>query len=106
MGQTEPAYLNASDQPNLKLMASWFATAEGEIGEKVAAIFLRLARSTRHRKWKGCGFGAQIGARAEFTGPPVRASADTISRSALRLYTRQNPHTASPRRFMRQRCHD
>src|SRR5579872_2697538 len=50
------AYLDARDQPNLKLMADWFAEAGGGLGDKIAAIFSQLARAARHPKWKGCGF--------------------------------------------------
>jgi AcrR family transcriptional regulator len=50
------AYLEARDQPNLKLMAGWFDKAEGALPQKIEAIFQNLARSARHPRWKGCGF--------------------------------------------------
>lgn len=50
------AYLETRDQPNLALFKRWFAEAEGEVADKVQAIFGHLARSARHPKWKGCGF--------------------------------------------------
>src|SRR5690349_20956356 len=50
------AYLEIRDQPNLALFKRWFAEADGDVAAKVEAIFRNLARSTRHPKWKGCGF--------------------------------------------------
>jgi hypothetical protein len=46
----------ARDQPNLALFKRWFAEADGELPDKVEAIFRNLARSASHPKWKGCGF--------------------------------------------------
>lgn len=65
------AYLDARDQPNLKLMASWFAGAEGGAAEKVAAIFASLARNARHPKWKGCGFLRTTAELAALPGHPA-----------------------------------
>ncbi len=50
------AHLQARDEPNLTLFQQWFSEAEGDIAEKVAAIFRNLAQSARDAKWKGCGF--------------------------------------------------
>ncbi|MBP2300683.1 TetR/AcrR family transcriptional regulator [Azospirillum picis] len=65
------AYLEARDQPNLKLMAGWFAAAEGGAAEKVSAIFAGLARSARHPKWKGCGFLRTTAELAAMPGHPA-----------------------------------
>ncbi|SMF21856.1 transcriptional regulator, TetR family [Azospirillum oryzae] len=65
------AYLDARDQPNLTQMARWFADAEGGTGEKVAAIFVSLARSARHPKWKGCGFLRTTAELAAMPGHPA-----------------------------------
>ncbi|HSV28172.1 MAG TPA: TetR/AcrR family transcriptional regulator, partial [Candidatus Omnitrophota bacterium] len=50
------AYLEARDQPNLTLFRRWFTEAEGDLPEKVRAIFRNLAKSARGPKWRGCGF--------------------------------------------------
>ncbi|AJA10972.1 MULTISPECIES: TetR/AcrR family transcriptional regulator [Sphingomonadales] len=50
------AYLETRDQPNLALFQRWFGEAEGDVADKVRAIFTNLAASARHPKWKGCGF--------------------------------------------------
>lgn len=65
------AYLDARDQPNLKQMAGWFASAEGGLGEKIAAIFDALARAARHPKWKGCGFLRTTAELAALPGHPA-----------------------------------
>lgn len=50
------AWLEARDEPNLALFRRWFAEADGDLAEKVAAVFNQLAASARHPRWKGCGF--------------------------------------------------
>lgn len=70
------AYLEARDQPNLKLMAGWYEAAEGDADRKVEAIFVNLARATRHPKWKGCGFLRTAAELAAMPGhPAVKAGA-------------------------------
>lgn len=65
------AYLEARDQPNLALFRRWFDEAEGGIAAKVRAIFLNLARSARHPKWKGCGFLRTSAELANLPGHPA-----------------------------------
>jgi AcrR family transcriptional regulator len=65
------AYLGARDQPNLALFKRWFAEAEGGLAEKVRAIFLHLAESARHPKWKGCGFLRTSAELANMPGHPA-----------------------------------
>lgn len=65
------AYLEARDQPNLKLMAGWFDKAEGELPQKIEAIFQNLARSARHPRWKGCGFLRTAVELANLPGHPA-----------------------------------
>lgn len=50
------AWLETRDQPNLAAFQHWFGRAEGDVADKVQAIFNNLARSARRRTWKGCGF--------------------------------------------------
>ncbi|MTJ80782.1 MAG: TetR/AcrR family transcriptional regulator [Telmatospirillum sp.] len=50
------ACLETRDQPNLTLFKRWFDEADGDVANRVRAIFLNLARAARHPKWKGCGF--------------------------------------------------
>lgn len=65
------AYLEARDQPNLKLMAGWFEKAEGGLPQKIEAIFQNLARSARHPRWKGCGFLRTAAELANLPGHPA-----------------------------------
>lgn len=65
------AYLEARDQPNLKLMAGWFDKVEGALPQKIEAIFQNLARSARHPRWKGCGFLRTAAELANLPGHPA-----------------------------------
>jgi AcrR family transcriptional regulator len=65
------AYLEARDQPNLLLFQRWFAEADGGVAAKVRAIFLNLATSARHPKWKGCGFLRTSAELANLPGHPA-----------------------------------
>lgn len=64
-------YLSSRDQPNLKLFEAWFDSAEGDAADKVEAIFLELAKSARHPKWKGCGFQRTAAELANLPGHPA-----------------------------------
>ncbi len=65
------AYLEARDQPNLRLMAGWFEKAEGGLPKKIEAIFVNLARAARHPRWKGCGFLRTAAELAALPGHPA-----------------------------------
>ncbi len=65
------AYLFSRDQPNLKLYERWFFEAEGSLPDKIAAIFLNVAKSARHPKWKGCGFLRTAAELANMPGHPA-----------------------------------
>lgn len=65
------AYLEARDQPNLKLFAKWFAQTDGALAQKVEGIFTHLAKSARHHKWKGCGFLRTAAELANMPGHPA-----------------------------------
>lgn len=65
------AYLASRDQPNLALFKKWFDEAEGDFADKVEAIFLNLALSARHPKWKGCGFLRTAAELANMPGHPA-----------------------------------
>lgn len=67
------AYLASRDQPNLALFAKWFDTADGGIADKVQAIFVNLAQSARHPKWRGCGFLRTAAELANMPGHPAMA---------------------------------
>jgi len=70
------AYLTSRDQPNLKLFRTWFDEAEGELHDKVGAIFDHLAQNARHPKWRGCGFLRTAAELANLPGhPAVRVGA-------------------------------
>ena len=65
------AYLEGRDQPNLKLFRKWFDAGDGDIADKVEAIFVNLARAARHPKWKGCGFLRTSAELANMPGHPA-----------------------------------
>jgi len=65
------AYLAARDQPNLALFQRWFGEADGDLPDKVEAIFRHLARSAQHPKWKGCGFLRTSAELANLPGHPA-----------------------------------
>ena len=65
------AYLDARDQPNLKLFALWFQEAGGPLHAKIESLFTNLARSARHPKWKGCGFLRTAAELAATPGHPA-----------------------------------
>ncbi len=50
------AYLESRDQPALAIFSEWFDEADGPLANKVQALFMNVAKSARHPKWKGCGF--------------------------------------------------
>lgn len=64
-------YLESRDQPNLKMFQRWFAETDGLLAAKVEAIFVNLARSSRHPKWKGCGFLRTAAELANMPGHPA-----------------------------------
>ncbi len=66
-------YLAARDQPNLALFQSWFDAADGDLSDKVGAIFTNLLKSARHPKWKGCGFLRTAAELANMPGHPAVA---------------------------------
>ncbi|WP_227270417.1 TetR/AcrR family transcriptional regulator [Roseobacter weihaiensis] len=65
------AYLASRDQPNLALFRKWFDEADGELADKVEAIFSKLAQSARHPNWKGCGFLRTAAELANMPGHPA-----------------------------------
>lgn len=65
------AYLTARDQPNLVLYEKWFDGSDGMLADKIEAIFLQLAQSARHPKWKGCGFLRTAAELANKPGHPA-----------------------------------
>jgi len=65
------AYLFARDQPNLALFQRWFHETEVGLAEKVRGIFMHLAASARHPKWRGCGFLRTTAELAHMPGHPA-----------------------------------
>ncbi|WP_300064487.1 TetR/AcrR family transcriptional regulator [uncultured Roseobacter sp.] len=65
------AYLASRDQPNLTIYRKWFDEADGPLANRVEAIFLNLAQSARHPKWKGCGFLRTAAELANMPGHPA-----------------------------------
>lgn len=50
------AYLQSRDQPNMRAFQKLFDNAEGDMGDKVFAIFVGVATASRKPEWRGCGF--------------------------------------------------
>jgi AcrR family transcriptional regulator len=65
------AYLHGRDQPNLALLEQWFTGTAGGPAEKVRGMFVKLAQSARHPKWKGCGFLRTTAELANMPGHPA-----------------------------------
>jgi AcrR family transcriptional regulator len=65
------AYLEARDQPNLALFRRWFEETDGGLAAKVRGIFVKLAASARHPKWRGCGFLRTSAELANMPGHPA-----------------------------------
>ena len=65
------AYLASRDQPNLALYRTWYDEADGNIAQKVEAMFVNLAQAARHPKWKGCGFLRTAAELANMPGHPA-----------------------------------
>ncbi|MBB4064799.1 TetR/AcrR family transcriptional regulator [Gellertiella hungarica] len=69
------AYLEERDQPNLERFRRWFERAEGDIGDRVMAVFAGLARAAANRKWNGCGFLRTSAELANMPGHPALRAA-------------------------------
>jgi len=65
------AYLDGRDQPNLALFKRWFSEADGDVADKVRGVFYALAKSSRHPRWKGCGFLRTCAELANMPGHPA-----------------------------------
>lgn len=69
-------YLLARDQPNLRAFARWYADADGDAADRVAALFTGLARQAGRKSWRGCGFLRTAAELANMPGhPAVKAGA-------------------------------
>lgn len=65
------SYLESRDHPNLALFSKWFDDANGDVTDKTAEIFLKVAQNARHPKWKGCGFIRTVAELANMPGHPA-----------------------------------
>lgn len=65
------AYLSYRDQPNLASYRRWFDAAEGDVGDRVSAIFDHLAIAAARADWKGCGFLRTSAELANLPGHPA-----------------------------------
>ncbi len=70
------AYLDHRDQPNLDAYSRWFTEADGDVADRIAAIFEKLAERAERPGWKGCGFLRTAAELAAMPGhPAVKAGA-------------------------------
>lgn len=65
------AYLESRDQPNLIAFQQWFESQEGNIEDKIRAVFQGIVEATSHPKWRGCGFQRTVGELANKPGHPA-----------------------------------
>ncbi|MBN7796071.1 TetR/AcrR family transcriptional regulator [Parahaliea mediterranea] len=65
------AYLNTRDQVNLHTYQKWFDGQEGEVTDKIRAVFDGISKATSHPKWRGCGFQRTEGELANKPGHPA-----------------------------------
>lgn len=65
------AYLSYRDQPNLAAYRRWFDQADGDVGDRVSAIFDHLAIAAARADWKGCGFLRTSAELANLPGHPA-----------------------------------
>lgn len=65
------AYLSYRDQPNLAAYRRWFDQADGDVGDRVSAIFDHLAIAAAREDWKGCGFLRTSAELANLPGHPA-----------------------------------
>ncbi|SFM22232.1 TetR/AcrR family transcriptional regulator [Marinobacter zhejiangensis] len=64
-------YLSSRDQLNLHVYKKWFDEQEGDITDKIRAVFNGIAEITSHPKWRGCGFQRTAGELANKPGHPA-----------------------------------
>lgn len=65
------AYLDSRDMTSLALFQRWHAETKGDLGARIEGIFVHLAQSARHPKWKGCGFLRTVAELANMPGHPA-----------------------------------
>lgn len=65
------AYLDSRDMTSLALFQRWHAETQGDLGARIEGIFVHLAQSARHPKWKGCGFLRTVAELANMPGHPA-----------------------------------
>ncbi|MEP3280287.1 MAG: helix-turn-helix domain-containing protein [Stappiaceae bacterium] len=70
------AYLTSRDQPNLDAFRRWYDRADGDVPDKVEALFAGVARAAQSKTWRGCGFLRTAGELANMPGhPAIKAGA-------------------------------
>jgi AcrR family transcriptional regulator len=68
------AYLAARDRPTLERCRSW-AGVDGSLKERMARMFHALARASRSKHWRGCGFIRAAAELADLPGHPAMSIA-------------------------------
>jgi len=69
------AYLQERDQPNLARFRRWFRNADGDLGDRLQAVFRQLAKAASNRRWNGCGFLRTSAELANMPGHPAMQAA-------------------------------
>lgn len=70
-------YLNSRDQPNLQAFQKSFTEQQGEITDKILAVFYGISKTVNHPKWRGCGFQRTAGELANKPGHPAIKAASS-----------------------------
>lgn len=68
------AYLAARDRPTLERCRRW-AGINGPMNERMARMFHALARASRSKHWRGCGFIRAAAELADLPGHPAMSAA-------------------------------
>lgn len=75
------AYLISHDQPNLAQFRLWYEEAEGDVADRIHAIFMAVAAVSDKRRWRGCGFLRTAAELIETPGHPAVKAASRHKRN-------------------------
>ena len=69
-------YLEARDRPTIDRFKEW-AGSEGNVADRMARFFAKLARASQGPRWNGCGFLRATAELANMQGHPALTAART-----------------------------
>jgi len=68
------AYIASRDNPTLDAFDDWYAASEGDVAERIGAVFRKFADAAASPKWRGCGFMRAVAELANMPGHPAIAA--------------------------------